>query len=84
MPSQFVLGSFQEFFSAMRIYHDDDMPFQEYPVPLGQCFSTFLTLRPSNTDLHVVLTPTIILSTLLLQNCHFDTVINFNVNVCVF
>jgi hypothetical protein len=43
---------------------------------LEQRFSTFLMLRLFNTVLHVVVTPIIKLSSLLLYNCKFATVIN--------
>ena len=51
---------------------------------LMQWFSTFLMPRLFNIVLHVVDIPTIKLSSLLLYNCKFATIMNRNVNICVF
>ena len=54
---------------------------------LEQWFLTFLVLQAFNIVPHVVVNPpppTIKLFLLLLQNCNFATVMNHNVNICVF
>jgi hypothetical protein len=48
-------------------------------LPLEQWLSTFLMLSPFHTVPHVVVTPTIKLSSLLLLNCNFATVMNHNI-----
>ena len=52
--------------------------------PLEQWFPTFLMLQLFNTVPHVVLTPTIKIFSLLLYYCNFSTVVNHNVNICIF
>lgn len=52
--------------------------------PLQQWFSTFLTLGPFTTTPHAVVTPKHKIILLLLRNCNFATVVNHNVNICVF
>ena len=46
-----------------------------------QWFSTFLMLRPFNTVPHVVVTSNHKIISLLLHNCNFATVMNYNVNM---
>ena len=41
-------------------------------------------LKPFNTDLHVVLTPNQKILSWLLPNCNFATLMDHNVNICVF
>lgn len=52
-----------------------------YLFPVGQWFSTFLTLWPCNTAPHVVMTPNYKILSLLPPNCDSATAMNPNVNV---
>lgn len=47
-------------------------------------FSTFLLLWPFNEVPHIWWQPFLKLFSLLLSNCDFTTVMNFNVNICIF
>jgi hypothetical protein len=49
--------------------------------PLSQWFSTFLTLKPFSSLLHVVVTPNHKIILLLHHNCNFAIVTNHGVNV---
>ena len=53
-------------------------------ITISRWFPTFLMLWPFNTVPHAVVTPTITLLILVLYNYNFPTVMNHNVNTCVF
>ena len=53
-------------------------------VPRQQWLTSFLILISFNAVPRVVVTPNHKIISLLLQNCNFPTVMNCNVNICVF
>ena len=77
-PSHFPTGDLARIFPISLNYSIGKLGKLQF---LTQWFSTFLVLQPFNTVSHVVVTPNHNIISLLLYNCNFATIVNYNVNI---